>query len=340
MDEAKKQLIEEIKEALLRMQQFDVETLPRIKELGTSMSFDGAVEPATRLIQLYNQLPVETLESISVTQLNTVKKICNNDFSVLNEALTLEPGNPVDVRDNIIKKIQQCYDPTFDALHPVISYSVRKSTDFAKLETDARAALQSIEDKANALETSMENHEEQARKVLENIQKVAAEQGVSQQAFYFKSEAQSHFKYSIVSLAITVVLAIVLVITAVQFLNWNVDIQNENIDKTYAMVQLAVSKVLVFATLSFLLAFAAKNFMASKHNEVINKHRENALKTYTALVEAAGDEANRDIVLTKASESIFTTQTTGFGKSDGTDGKALSMLSIAPTALKQITDSN
>ena len=77
--------------------------------------------------------------------------------------------------------------------------------------------------------------------------------------------------------------------------------------------------------------------MANKHNEVINRHRENALKTYKALVDAAGADANRDIVLTNASECIFLSQTTGFGKSDSSDGKALSMLNIAPAALKHIT---
>lgn len=336
MDDAKKVLIEETKKALIRMQEFDVETLPRIKDLGTSMSFDGAVKPASELIHLYNQLPREALDSFSTKQLTSVKSICSSDFNVLNEVLKFVPGSTVETRDAIVNNICKRYDPAFDVLHPVISYSVRKSTDFAKLETDARAAFQSIEDKANALEVSMERHEEQAKKVLENIQKMSAEQGVSQQASYFNSEAASHSRASIIWLITTVSLAVVLVIAAVKFLDWNVDLQAKNVDQMYGIVQLTVSKLLVFATLSFLLGMAAKNYMANKHNEVINKHRENALKTYTALVDAAGDEANRDIVLTKAAESIFSTQSTGFGKGESSDGKALSMLSIAPAALKHL----
>ena len=99
-------------------------------------------------------------------------------------------------------------------------------------------------------------------------------------------------------------------------------------------IQLAVSKILVFATIGSFVLLSAKNYMASRHNAVVNKHRQNSLATYQALVEAAGDQANRDIVLTKAAESVFGAQPTGFAKSDGAEGAALSMVNLAPSVLK------
>lgn len=142
MDDAKNQLIEETKTTLIRMQKFDVKTLPRVKELGTTMSFDAAVPPAEELIRLYNQLPSESLDSLSKNQLTNIKNTANTDFNVMNEVLKFNHSLGADARDNIIKKISQRYDPTFDLLHPMISYSVRRSTDLAKLESDARAKLQ------------------------------------------------------------------------------------------------------------------------------------------------------------------------------------------------------
>lgn len=44
----------EAEESLLRMQKFDVNTLPREKELGSEVNFLGAVAPAQRLIGLYS----------------------------------------------------------------------------------------------------------------------------------------------------------------------------------------------------------------------------------------------------------------------------------------------
>lgn len=338
MDKQKLEMINEARESLVRIQDYDVTQLPRSEELGTAMSFEQAVEPAKRLINLYKQLPVEVLDSLATSMINQIKDAANRDFNVFQQVLNFTAETGISQRDGIIKQIEQAYDKTFNVLHPMISYSVRKTTDFAKLEDDARSKLQSIEDKSNALEESMERHKESAAKILADIKKVAEEQGVSQQAYYFRNEANKHTKASYYWLAITVILTIGLIVTAVKFLGWNVELNQNASNETYAIVQLTVSKILVFATLSFLLALSAKNYMANKHNEVINRHRENALKTYEALVDAAGDNANRDIVLKNASECIFMFQTTGFGKADSSDGKALSMLNIAPAALRHITE--
>lgn len=56
--------IEETRKSLERMQKFDPNSLPREQELGKSLNFNDAVEPATRLIDLYRQLPDEVLEQL------------------------------------------------------------------------------------------------------------------------------------------------------------------------------------------------------------------------------------------------------------------------------------
>ncbi len=338
MDEQKLQAIKEARDSLNRVQDFDVMLLSRLDELGTSMCFRDAVKPSENVLNLYKQLPIEVLDSLALNMINQVKESANATYNLFNEISKFTAEQGVATRDNIIKKVEKEYDRVFIVLHPMISYSVRKTTDFAKLEADARSKLQSIEDKSNALEESMEQHGQNAAKILESIKKVAEEHGVSQQAIYFKEEATRHTNASNFWLVFTAIFAVALIITAFTFLKWNIDLTQHAGNETYAIVQLSISKVLVFATLSFLLGMSAKNYLANKHNEVINRHRENALKTYEALVSAAGDNANRDIVLTNASECIFSSQPTGFSKSDDSEGKALSMLSIAPTAIKSLTE--
>ncbi len=77
--------------------------------------------------------------------------------------------------------------------------------------------------------------------------------------------------------------------------------------------------VLIFAVLGFLLVLAAKNYSTYKHNSVVNKHRQNALLTYRALVEAATGDGTENIVLAHAAACIFSPQETGFSRvrSDG-----------------------
>ena len=53
-----------------------------------------------------------------------------------------------------------------------------------------------------------------------------------------------------------------------------------------------------------MLYLATKNYLAHKHNAVINKHRQNALMTYKALVDAAKDATNKEVILMHASACI------------------------------------
>lgn len=62
---------------------------------------------------------------------------------------------------------------------------------------------------------------------------------------------------------------------------------------------------------------AAKNYTTHKHNAVVNRHRQNALLTYRALVTAAEDTGTQDIVLAHAASCIFSPQETGFATSKG-----------------------
>ncbi len=77
--------------------------------------------------------------------------------------------------DNIIG----AYQPAFVELHPLISYSLHRSADFQRLDREARATLQSIEDRANEFTAQMTSYEQDARRVLEEIRNVAAEEGVT-----------------------------------------------------------------------------------------------------------------------------------------------------------------
>jgi hypothetical protein len=83
---------------------------------------------------------------------------------------------------------------------------------------------------------------------------------------------------------------------------------------TYEAVQLSISKSLIFAVIAYLLILCGRNFLSHKHNAIVNKHRQNALLTFKALVDAAGSEQNRDIVLTHAASCIFSPQETGYTK--------------------------
>ena len=337
-DAKKQQLIDQAKKSLERMQQFDTQSLPRVDVLGNVVNFTEAVDPANQLIDLYRQLPVEVLEQLPNNFLAQIKQQADNDFNILDSILKFEPGMPRPERDSRIQALRSAYDPAFILLHPSISYSVRKTTDFGKLEREARSLIQNVTDQASELRQELEMKKKEADDVLRAVRKVAEEQGVSQQAIYFKNEADNHLKESGVWLNRTVWLTVGLTGYAVAtlFLHKIPFLEPMN---AYETAQLAVSKVLIFVTISYFLVLSARNYIAHRHNAVVNRHRQNALATYEALVKAAGAGATSDVVLAKAADCIFSAQSTGFGKSEGAEGGNLSLVNVAPGGVKPTVSS-
>ena len=88
--------VKEARASLERMQQFDASVLPRRDELGSAFSFEEAVPPAERLVDLYLQLPVELLEALPSKLLQRIKKQADHDYALLNAILefTASGGQP------------------------------------------------------------------------------------------------------------------------------------------------------------------------------------------------------------------------------------------------------
>lgn len=311
----------ETKVALERMQDFDVQTLPREKTLGDELNFLNAISPAERLIELYRRVSPSILPDLPVPSLDKLKAAAERDYSRLDQILnfSLDQGNPRSARDSYIQHLMDAYQNAFVDLQEFIVYSASRTTDFKLLDTEARLAISSIRNQSKELLEQLREMKSQADDVLIEVRKVAAEQGVSQQAIYFGNEAKSHWDSSNWWLSCTFIAAVLLLLWAFASLflhKW------EFLKPTtlYDSVQLGLSKALVFAVLSYAVYLSARNFLSHKHNSIVNKHRQNALVTYTAIVQAAGDKANRDVVLNHAAACIFAPQSTGYSNSSPMDG--------------------
>jgi hypothetical protein len=168
-----------------------------------------------------------------------------------------------------------------------------------------------VQDRSETLTKDLEKAKEEATRILEEVRATAAEAGVSQQAIFFKEAADSHENEASTWRKITVRLAWATGLFALgsMFIHRVPFLRPET---TYDTVQIAVSKILVFGVLTYMLYLGAKNFLSHKHNSIINRHRQQALQTFQALVDAAADSGKSDIVLTHAASCIFSPQSTGY----------------------------
>lgn len=75
MAQEETEIYEDTKGSLLRIQDFDVNTLSRSAKLGESFSFNETVEPARELINLYKRLSISALEDFPEDTLRKIKKV-------------------------------------------------------------------------------------------------------------------------------------------------------------------------------------------------------------------------------------------------------------------------
>jgi hypothetical protein len=68
----------------------------------------------------------------------------------------------------------------------------------------------------------------------------------------------------------------------------------------------------MLSVLYFVLVWCVRVFRSHVHNETVNRHRANALRTFSIFVEGASSDQIRDAVLVQASQCIFSPQATGF----------------------------
>ena len=303
----------ETENSLKRMQEFDVKSLPRVNQLGDSFNFNSALEPAERLVLLYKRLSISVLDDLPYGVLDQIRNKANEDYNRFDGILTYDPkqANSVQVREQLITALNNAYDSAFNLLHPYLSYSMYKTVDFQRLEGEARSTLQAIKDQASKITKSLQKDKEASQQILEEIRKVAAEQGVTQQATYFKQSADEHEEQALKWKRATIWLSIGLGIYALLSMLIHKVAWLDPIN-SYQAAQLAISKVLIFGVISFMMYLCAKIFISHKHNAIINRHRQNALLTYRSLIEAAGDTPNKEVILVQAAACIFGPQGTGY----------------------------
>lgn len=309
--------IDQARESLLRIQQFDPNSLRRSEELGTSLSFNDAPAVAKSIIEVAKRLPAEVLDDLVPSQYSDIQRSCDNIYSIFSQIIEFDPSktdNPSTTRDQITSTLNQQYEPFFQSLFLYIAYGISQKTDFSRIERDARAQLQEIRDESDLVQQKLAQHEIDAARILDDVREVASQQGVTQQAIYFRNEAEHHkssskkwYNYLLWSAGgLAAFSALSIFLHKIPYL--------EPTD-TFSATQLVVSKILIFTVIAYLVILCARNFTAHQHNEIVNRHRQNALLTFESLVDAAQAENARDIVLNHAASSIFNPQDSGYARS-------------------------
>ncbi|WP_417483918.1 hypothetical protein [Maricaulis salignorans] len=318
---------EELPGRLKEAQDWDLTALGRRSELGSSFHLEDAVAPAVRTQSLLKEVPLDLLSSISNTMRGQVERAVEAFEQEVKQLDDFDPAaveNAPGVRQERINAILNGYEKKFDLLYPVISYASSRRTDLSALDREARRNMDALKEHMDTFSKETEKIQTEAEQTLELVKQAAEEQGVSQQALYFKTIADDQDNRTTDWLKFTVAAGAFVFLFAIAgvaaphwaWLNWFSYQSSEPI-----AVYLA-GKAVLFAVLLFGLYTCARNYFAHKHNAVVNRQRQTALQTFRVLADAARSDADRDVILTHAAACIFQPQDTGFVRASGDGGGA------------------
>ena len=350
-------LLTPTKELVVKIRGINPASIAREDELGR-LNFREVVPDAARLVGAYSRLELGTLDDLTEGQLEEIWDAARQDLGCLEGALEFEPGktprpkkladvkrvrakstfsvyspkskkmgatkegevmtvdearaafrgddnglwhaiiggqfDPMmddDARDEIADEIRGAYDRTFPVLLIYICHGIARLTNVNEIGETAR----------------------KTEHLLNQVRETAAEQGVFMQTGHFKEEADRH-EAEAKTWRERVGMAVAAFVGAA-FLSWW---WSGDVDNGFALAQALTSRALVFVALGFGVFFCAKNYLAHRHNAVVNRHRQKALETYRALAEA--DPKSREVVLAHAARCIYAPQDSGFARKGESGG--------------------
>ena len=297
------------------------ENFARTEKLGVAWGFASLV-PALRLtytlLEDLASLPLENLSAhikgriTPITQ--ELHELCKN-VEEFDSVDTPDNPNPRERREDILKRADALAQQAFDVFSPLIAYlkttSAAQGEDTLSREQtahEARQILESLRQQADATRSEKEKILKDAKGILDSARATSAKIGVSEHSVHFRKEADSHQKASRLWLRATIALTIFAFVLSALSL-WH----SLCMPGTFpGSLSATVSKLALLAVAYYAVIWAAKTYRSERHNAVINRHRSNALQSFTTFVDGSRDDATKDAVLLRATESIFSHQPSGY----------------------------
>lgn len=287
-----------------------IESLVRNPSWGT-IDFDRAIpdlERVRHLVAPLTVMPLELLpENIAAQFAPALEPLRNIIERIRN--FNLDVANPGSTRDNICANLPNHIDNAYPVITPHIPFLLYTRGDAKRNIDDLVRKVAEAGEILDAAQTDFTAKRGEVDAIVEATRQASAKAGVAHFTMDFSDAADQHKASSSWWLAATGILALLTAIVALFSLF--IDLPH---DATVPLVINRLSSKLVL--LGILLAatvWCGRLFKAAKHQESVNRHRANALKTFQAFVQAADpDSPIRDAILMETTRSIFTITPSGY----------------------------
>ena len=322
------------------------EDLARTTKLGAEQDFSAAAPVFKQIISLLQKLKKSDLWSLPTSQINHLTDACRNIDQQFNYLRQFDPSplDPEESRDNLIGSVEGILGQHFSVLTSAIASSGQDEAAIQRLRDEMIQRVNVIEANLNQIEVKQKQVDsrvkaakelvdqakeirDQAKEIRDQAKKMAATDGVVAHAKHFQEEAERCRKSSWIWLFATSVSAVVAAIISVCAINQTIS----DVSGWVALVQMIVGRFSLMALAYFVTIWLSRMYRAARHNEVVNRHRVNALRTFETFASAARDDAAKDAVLMRATECIFHHQSSGFADNKSEPGSTRLVGSLPQT---------
>lgn len=328
------------------------------ERLGSELSFEFLLPLFIEICSSAEELQKFDLERIPHGVLQQIFSHFQQIHSLLQQIANFSPsqhGNAIQARDSYANSLEDQWNSVYLTVRTVLLAPQQDTSrkEFEMLASQIKASIQLSSEAADALrakqveleqnlsmflnDKSLEFEREGENKLklvsaaLDEVRKAAAEAGVSQTAVHFKEEADEHLGAATWWLVALIAVTIALLFFSLfgnQILIWAGSPPPSSNADNFEHIRYFSQKGLIIFCLIFGLIWVARNYGASRHNYVVNKHRNNALGSFQAFVASATDDQTKNAVLIQATQSIFSPQPSGYVKTDGDNATNSPVLEI------------
>lgn len=223
------------------------------------------------------------------------------------ESLDASSYSSQDFRNQVMNVLNHAHLNVFDKLVPILAHASPDSTDVIDLQKSTEQVTRHIKE----MSSKVDKYSDEAQVALAKIRGAAAEAGVSQHGTIFSDNADEHGKLKNRWIVVSIIIAAVTIAIAILTM-----VDGHSYSNTGELISYLSGRLFLFGVLSYALVWSGRMYRAQAHNEIVNKHRQNALQTFDTFTAASSDKATKNAILTQATMCIFSHRPSGFGQDD------------------------
>ena len=313
--------LEELNSTLREITGLEVDAdLVRSGELG-NMNFNEWRDEFDSTIELGKRLSTLRWGLLTPQQVQTMQGAAVNLRYALTQVQTFDLSTGGDLqqeREQLASSLIEVRDALLDVAVPLIGYISWESVDINSIQGEMRGALEEARRTAGSALDEIDAMREDASKALDAMREASIEAGVAHHSETFAKAAvrhESNAKRWVIA-AICVGLATILAgILLVWLWESNGDISDAGV------LQIVLIKAVVLSVGFYATVTCVRLYRSNAHLAVINRHREDSLRTFRAFVEGAGEDSETKAkVLLEATHAAFGHVPTGLATEGGGTG--------------------